>query len=154
MKKYYIALFLMIFCQLFSKDPYIGYWEMPDKKVIIEIEKRDQEYVGYVRWLKDLKYPKGDSMEGIEQVDRNNSNPNLRNRKVIGLQVVGSLRLNRQGTALVDGWIYDSWNGKKYYGTAKVIDSDTLSLKGSLDPWGVLGYSMKVKRVQQLPKEK
>lgn len=151
MKKYSIILFLIIVSQLFSKDPYVGYWEMPDGKVIIQIEKVNKEYVGYVRWLKDLTYPEGDPMEGIEQIDRKNPNSSLRKRKVMELQVVGGLKLNKQGTSLVDGWIYDSWNGKKYYGSAKVIDDNTLSLKGSIDPWGVLGYSMKVKRVQ-LPK--
>ena len=90
-------------------------------------------------------------MEGIDQIDRKNPISSLRKRKVMDLQVVGGLKLNKQGTSLVDGWIYDSWNGKKYYGSAKVIDDNTLSLKGSIDPWGVLGYSMKVKRVQ-LPK--
>ena len=151
MKKYSIILFLVIVSQLFSKDPYVGYWEMPDGKVIIQIEKVNKEYVGYVRWLKDLTYPEGDPMEGIEQIDRKNPNSSLRKRKVMDLQVVGGLKLNKPGTSLVDGWIYDSWNGKKYYGSAKVIDDNTLSLKGSIDPWGVLGYSMKVKRVQ-LPK--
>ena len=151
MKKYSIILFLVIVSQLFSKDPYVGYWEMPDGKVIIQIEKVNKEYVGYVRWLKDLTYPEGDPMEVIEQIDRKNPNSSLRKRKVMDLQVVGVLKLNKQGTSLVDGWIYDSWNGKKYYGSAKVIDDNTLSLKGSIDPWGVLGYSMKVKRVQ-LPK--
>lgn len=151
MKKYSIILFLVIVSQLFSKDPYVGYWEMPDGKVIIQIEKVNKEYVGYVRWLKDLTYPEGDPMEGIEQIDRKNPNSSLRKRKVMDLQVVGGLKLNKQGTSLVDGWIYDSWNGKKYYGSVKVIDDNTLSLKGSIDPWGVLGYSMKVKRVQ-LPK--
>lgn len=151
MKKYSIILFLVIVSQLFSKDPYVGYWEMPDGKVIIQIEKVNKEYVGYVRWLKDLTYPEGDPMEGIEQIDRKNPNSSLRKRKVMDLQVVGGLKLNKQGTSLVDGWIYDSWNGKKYYGSAKVIDDNTLSLKGTIDPWGVLGYSMKVKRVQ-LPK--
>lgn len=148
MKKYSIILFLIIVSQLFSKDPYVGYWEMPDGKVIIQIEKVNKEYVGYVRWLKDLTYPEGDPMEGIEQIDRKNPNSSLRKRKVMDLQVVGGLKLNKQGTSLVDGWIYDSWNGKKYYGSAKVIDDNTLSLKGSIDPWGVLGYSMNVKRVQ------
>lgn len=151
MRKHLIILFLIIVSQLFSKDPYVGYWEMPDGKVIIQIEKVNKEYVGYVRWLKDLTYPAGDPMEGIEQIDRKNPNSSLRKRKVMDLQVVGGLKLNKQGTSLVDGWIYDSWNGKKYYGSAKVIDDNTLSLKGSIDPWGVLGYSMKVKRVQ-LPK--
>lgn len=153
MKKYFIILFLITVCQVFSEDPYIGYFKMPNGKFIIEIKKVDEEYVGHVKWLKDLTYPKGDPMEGIEQVDRRNPNSNLRNRKVMNLRVVGGLKLDKQGTSLVDGWIYDTWNGKKYYGSAKMIDDDSLSLRGSMDPWGVLGYSIKAQRVQ-LPKEK
>ena len=65
MKKYSIILFLVIVSQLFSKDPYVGYWEMPDGKVIIQIEKVNKEYVGYVRWLKDLTYPKGDPPDAL-----------------------------------------------------------------------------------------
>lgn len=151
MKRYFIILFLSVVCPLFSEDPYTGYWRMPDGKVIIEIKEVNQEYVGYVRWLKDLVYPENDFMKGIEQVDRKNPDLNLRNRKVMGLQVVGGLKKNKQGTSLVDGWIYDSWNGKMYHGSVKVVDRNTLSLRGSIDPWGVLGYSMEVKRVQ-LPK--
>lgn len=126
MKKYSIILFLVIVSQLFSKDPYVGYWEMPDGKVIIQIEKVNEEYVGYVRWLKDLTYPEGDPMEGIEQIDRKNPNSSLRKRKVMDLQVVGGLKLNKQGTSLVDGWIYDSWNGKSIMVQRKVIDDNTL----------------------------
>lgn len=153
MKKYFLILFLITVCRVFSKDPYIGYFQMPDGKFIIEIKKVDEEYVGHVKWLKYLTYPKRDPMEGAEQVDRKNPDSSLRNRKVMNLHVVGGLKLNKQGTSLEDGWIYDSWNGKKYYGSARVIDDNTLSLRGSVDPWGVLGYSMKVKRVE-LPKEK
>ncbi|MGL5088690.1 MAG: DUF2147 domain-containing protein, partial [Cetobacterium sp.] len=48
---------------------------------------------------------------------------------------------------LVGGWIYDSWNGKKYYGSAQLIDENTLKLRGAFDKYGIIGYSMIVKRV-------
>ncbi|MGL5125996.1 MAG: DUF2147 domain-containing protein [Fusobacteriaceae bacterium] len=146
-EKYFLILFLITASKIFAEDPYIGYFKMLDGNFIIAIEKIDQEYLGYVKWLQFPIYPKGDSMEGMEQVDRKNPDPSLRNRKVMDLQIIGGLKLNKRGTALVDGWIYDSWSGKKYYGTARVIDENTLILKGSLDRWGILGYSMKVKRV-------
>ena len=148
MKKVTLYLFFLITMISYAEDSYVGYWEMPDIKVVIQIVKINNEYVGYVRWLKNLYYPEGDSMEGVEQFDRKNSNSNLRNRKIMNLQVVGGLYLNKSKTELVDGWIYDSWNGKMYYGTVKKIDENTLNLRGSLDKWGILGYSMKVKRVK------
>lgn len=142
-------LFIFLFQFSFSSDdPYIGYWMMPNKKVVIEIEKYENEYIGHVRWLKNLKYPAGDKMEGVEQIDRNNPDINLRNRKVLGLKVVGGLRLDPSNNKLFGGWIYDSWNGREYYGSAEVIDSNTLKLKGSIDKWGLLSHSMIIKRVK------
>ncbi len=87
-------------------------------------------------------------MEGKIQVDRNNPDPNLRNRKVMGLKVVGDMRPDPKNTyKLRDGWVYDSWHGKKYYGQAVLADKNTLKLRGSLDPWGILGYSQKCSRI-------
>lgn len=151
MKK--IILILLVTYSIFcfaekNSDPYEGYWIMPDNKVVIEIEKKGEEYVGYVRWLEDRVYPTGDKMEGQEQIDRNNPDINLRQRKVMGLQVVGGLHKDKDGD-LVGGWVYDSWNGKLYHGSAKIKDPNTVSLRGAVDKWGILGYSMKIKRADK-----
>lgn len=139
---------IMIYSAEKSKDLYEGYWLMPNNKVIIEIQEKNGEYIGFVRWLKDRVYPLGDKMEGKEQVDRNNSDVRLRDRKVMNLQVVGELYRDVNNN-LNGGWIYDSWNGKLYYGSAKIIDSDTVKLRGSLDKYGIFGYSMIIKRVNK-----
>ncbi len=136
-----------------ASDPFIGYWIMPDKKVVIEIQKIDYEYIGHVRWLKNPTYPKGDRMEGIEQTDRNNPNLLLSKRKVLGLQVVGDLKLDSNTNKLIDGWIYDSWNGRIYHGSVEFINENSLKLRGSFDKWGILGYSMIVKRVKLISKQ-
>ncbi|MGL4999209.1 MAG: DUF2147 domain-containing protein [Cetobacterium sp.] len=148
MLKLLISIFLILGCRTFSvENSYEGDWIMPDKKVVIEIEKENSQYKGYVHWLKDLTYPKGDKMEGLKQIDRNNPELSLRHRKILGLQVVGNLKLSSDKNKLVGGWIYDSWNGKKYYGSAQLIDENTLKLRGAFDKYGILGYSMIVKRV-------
>lgn len=128
-------------------DDYLGYWLLPNKKVVIEIVKDENDkYVGYVRWLKESVYPIGDIMEGKEQIDRNNPDIFLRQRKVMGLQVVGDL-IKNENNQLIDGWVYDTWNGKKYYGFAKIIDHNHIKLKGSIDKWNIIGYSMIIERV-------
>ncbi|MGL6114912.1 MAG: DUF2147 domain-containing protein [Cetobacterium sp.] len=156
MKKIILLMMILIgtlsFSQENSMDPYVGYWKMPDGKAVIQIERNNNEYVGYVRWLKDEKYPIGDKMVGQEQIDRNNPDPKLRNREVMGLQVVGDLHENEENNKLIGGWIYDSWNGRKYYGTVEALNKNTLKLRGSLDKWGILGYSMDAKRVNLIKK--
>ncbi|MGX6592080.1 DUF2147 domain-containing protein [Cetobacterium ceti] len=147
MKKIILMLMILMGTLSYGKESYLGYWEMPDGKFVIQIMEKNGEYVGYVRWLEDEVYPKGDPMAGMIQIDRNNPNKALRNRKVLNLQVVGGLHFNKAHTELVGGWIYDSWHGKKYYGSAKLLNDNTLKLRGSLDKWGILGYSMEAKRV-------
>lgn len=153
MKKIILGFMLLMTSLIFAQDGYIGYWMMPKGKFIINIEKiKDNEYIGHVVWLKDLYYPKGDKMEGVEQYDRNNPDKSLRveSRKVMGLLVVGELF--EKDNKLQGGWIYDSWNGKMYHGSAKLLDENTLKLRGSFDRWGILGLSQKAKRVENLEK--
>lgn len=153
MKKLILGFMFLMASLIFAQDGYIGYWMMPEEKFIIHIEKlENNEYIGHVAWLKYPYYPKGDKMEGIEQYDRNNPDKTMRvqSRKVMGLEVVGELF--EDGNKLKGGWIYDSWNGKMYHGSAKLLDKNTLKLRGSFDKWGILGLSQKAKRVVDLKK--
>lgn len=149
MKKIILLMFLITVMSFANQKGYEGYWIMPDGKFIIKIDKQvSGEYVGKVAWLKMKHYPKGDKEEGIEQHDRNNKNPDLRDRKVLGLQVVGEL-YEKDGN-LKGGYVYDSWNGKMYYGSAKLDGDNTLLLRGSFDKKGILGLTQKAKRVTDL----
>ena len=148
-----IGLLFLLGTISFAKSSYEGYWMMPKGKFIIKIDKKaSEEYVGHVVWLKDVVYPKGDKMEGIEQYDRNNPNKELRvkSRKVMGLEIVGEL-YEKHGK-LKGGWVYDSWHGKLYHGSAKLVDNDTLKLRGSIDKMGIIGVSQRAKRVENLEK--
>jgi len=152
MKKLLLILILSLTTMTFSsegvssEDKFLGYWIMKDGNFILKIEKNDNnEFVGHTVWLKNETFPEGDKDVGKIQSDRNNPVPTLRDRPVLGLQIVGKLKLD--GEKLTDGWVYDSWNGKMYHGSAKVSDENTLKLKGSLDSYGILGYTMKAFRV-------
>lgn len=149
MKKIILLMFIITIMSFANQKGYEGYWMMPDGKFIIKIDKQSSgEYIGKVAWLKMKYYGKGDKEEGIEQHDRNNKNADLRNRKVLGLQVVGEL-YEKNGN-LKGGYVYDSWNGKMYYGSAKMDDENTLLLRGSFDKKGIFGLTQKAKRVTDL----
>lgn len=149
LKKILLLMVIITTMSFANQKGFEGFWIMPDGKFIIKIEKKSSgEYIGNVVWLKMKYYPKGDKEEGVEQYDRNNKNSDLRNRKVLGLQVVGEL-YEKDGK-LKGGYVYDSWNGKMYYGSAKLDDENTLLLRGSFDKKGILGITQKAKRVTNL----
>lgn len=153
MIKKLLIIFFLGFSTLLCNSRFEGYWMIPSGKTIIKIEKKDEKYIGFVVWLKDFKYPEGDKMYGLEQIDRNNPEPKLRNRKVLGLQVVGDMVLDKDNKNILQGgWVYDSWNGKYYYGEVKLISPNIISLKGSIDKWGILGFSQKCQRVTNIDK--
>lgn len=129
-----------------SVDKFQGYWKMEDGNFILKIEKENDIYNGYTVWLKNPTFPKGDIDEGKIQVDRNNDDPSLRDRPVLGIEIIGGFKLD--GDRLKDGWIYDSWHGNTYYGSTHLEDKDTLKLKGTLDKFGILGQTMKTYRVK------
>lgn len=129
-----------------SVDPFEGYWKTKDGNFILKIERNSgNTYNGRTVWLKNPNFPEGDRDEGKVQTDRNNPDPNLRDRRVLGLQIVGGLKL--EDNKLKGGWVYDSWHGKKYYGSARVENDNLLKLRGSMDKLGILGYTMKAYRV-------
>jgi uncharacterized protein (DUF2147 family) len=147
MKKIIVVLMLLLASMLLLADEFFeGYWIMNKGNVIIRMEKNNQDlYEGTVAWLKDPVYPEGDKDAGKVQVDRNNPDKSLRNRQVMGLKIAGGLK--HEDNRLTGGWVYDSYNGKEYYGKAKIIDDNTLSLRGSIDPFGWIGRSMKAYRI-------
>ncbi len=147
-----LLIFIILSINIMGKS-FEGYWLIPSGKTIILITQENREFSGHVVWLKDTLYPAGDPMEGKIQIDRKNPDPLLRDRKVMGLKVVGDMHTDpKNSNVLKGGWVYDSWNGKKYYGKAELSEKNLLRLRGSLDPWGILGYSQKCSRVTDLEK--
>jgi len=71
-------------------DKIVGLWNTPRNDCKIEIFKRGIKYCGRIAWLKEPLYraDEGGSMAGRPVVDRENPNPNLRSRMLIGLQLI------------------------------------------------------------------
>ncbi len=150
MKKQSIFFLLFIFFTQMtfslSNDDFIGYWKIPSGKSIIKIVKENNEFVGYVVWLKEPFYRKGDKEAGKEKHDRNNPDEHFRDRKVIGIKVAGDL-VHDTNTKLKNGWVYDPFNGKKYVGTAEIINKNTVRLRGSIDKKSIIGYTQECKKI-------
>ena len=107
-----------------------GRWRVEKKDAIILIEPKGGHLAGHVVWAKDR-----DGIRGEERLDFKNPRPELRARKVLGLEVLSALPLEPDD----EGWhgrgrIYNPKTGKTYPVKVKLAGPDRLRLKvgGSL----------------------
>ena len=116
-------------------DAIIGLWNTAENDARIEIYQCGTEYCGRISYLEEPNYPPDDKegMAGLPMVDRNNPNPELRNRPLIGLRFMAGFRY--LGTNTWDGGqIYNAENGKMYKAKISLADNNRLMLRGF---WGI-----------------
>lgn len=115
-------------------DAIVGTWATEDRDgnrdSVVEISKLGQHYVGTVVWVKYDVYPENDpkGWVGKPVVDRENPDPALRTRPILGIQLVNGLRF--EDGEWVGGEIYAPRQGETYTAKAWLEDADTLKIRG------------------------
>ena len=118
----------------FEADAILGTWstEDPDgnRDSIVEIARQDNQFVGRVVWVKYAVYPPDDSKgwAGRPVVDRENPDPALRQRSILGIEMLRGLRFD--DGEWVGGEIYAPRQGDTYRAKAWLEGSDTLKIRG------------------------
>ena len=131
---------LMPFMAAFAQDV-VGKWKLDDGSAIVEVYKNGDVYNGKIVWLEDPT-----EADGTPAKDLNNPDKNLRNRELIGLNMLSGLKATGKNE-YSGGSIYDPGNGKTYNCSMKV-EGDILRVRGSLDKKGLLGRTMDWFRVK------
>lgn len=109
----------------------LGDWMTEDKDAVIRIERYRGAYRGTIIWIDEPNYPEGDEEAGKPKHDRNNKDPELRNRPIIGLPILnGFEKFNKRKGEFTRGTVYDPNNGKTYKGYIRFDGPDRLKLKG------------------------
>jgi len=122
----FIALLVVFFAvNAFGEesDAILGNWYNEEKTSAIEIFRCTDSYCGRIVWLKNPL-----SAEGKEKVDSKNPDENLRNRKLMGIQILSGFRYAGDGT-WKGGEIYDPKNGKTYSCKMR-LDGENLKIRG------------------------
>jgi uncharacterized protein (DUF2147 family) len=131
----FFSLFAMTqYAQAQSADDIVGPWFNTEKTAKIEIQKEGQVYVGKIIWLKNP------TPDGVPATDKNNSDPRLRSRPLIGLNLLKGLKYEKG--VWKDGDIYDPNSGKTYSCELKLLSAEVLQVKG------FLGFSFVGKTVE------
>ena len=101
-------------------DEILGEWWTENNEGRIRIT-RDKE--GYYRGTTSCC-----ARDGKPTLDVNNPKPELRNRSTLGIVIIWKLKY--EDGEYVDGYVYNPRDGKTYRMEMKVIDSDTLKIRG------------------------
>jgi uncharacterized protein (DUF2147 family) len=105
----------------------LGTWFNTEKSAKIEIIKNGTEFLGKIIWIE----PDGKDLKTI--LDKENSDPNLRKRPIMGLTILHGLKF--KNGIWEGGKIYDPESGKTYSCELK------LKGKGILEVKGYMGFS-------------
>lgn len=103
-----------------------GVWLDDTGKGAIEIKACGQSMCGYIVWLKDAN-----GRDGRPLRDRLNPKASRRNQAICGLQVIGRLKQQQDGS-WDKGWIYDPKQGKSFDVEIRRVSANGLQVKGYL----------------------
>ena len=106
-------------------DKILGVWWNDEKTTKIEVEKKDGKYIGTIVYMIPEKYENGEPPK-----DDENPDPALRDRSVVGLQILKDFEYNQKKKEWKNGTIYDPKSGNTYDCYAWLEDDDLLKLKG------------------------
>jgi uncharacterized protein (DUF2147 family) len=107
-----------------AADP-LGTWRTEESKATVRIAACGPALCGTIILLKEANDPD----TGKPKTDKNNADAGLRNRPMIGVQIV--LGMKPSGTANKwSGQVYNAEDGKTYSGSLTLQDANTIKLEG------------------------
>jgi uncharacterized protein (DUF2147 family) len=109
-----------------AADP-MGTWHTEEGKATVRIAACGPALCGTIISLKETNDPD----TGKPKTDKNNADASLRNRPMIGVQIV--LAMKPSGTANKwSGQVYNAEDGKTYSGSLTLQDANTIKLEGCI----------------------
>ncbi len=105
----------------------IGVWMPSEGTAYVKIfkEKGKEKYHGKIVWLKEPNDEEGNPKTDPE-----------------GKPILNMLNLKNfvfEDDEWVDGTIYDPKSGNTYYSTIEMVNKNKLEVRGSVDPFGIVG---------------
>ncbi|MGM0619705.1 MAG: DUF2147 domain-containing protein [Bacteroidota bacterium] len=113
-----------------------GVWWNEEKTSKIEIEKKDGKYIGTIVYIIPENYENGEPPKDDENPDES-----LRNRSLLGLQILSGFEYDAKEEEWKNGEIYDPKSGNTYDCYAWLESDDLLKLKGFVGGIRWLGRS-------------
>jgi uncharacterized protein (DUF2147 family) len=109
-----------------ASDCICGKWESTEKNLIVLVYKEHNSFMAKIIWFKPSEHHK--KME--EWTDIRNPDEKLRERKILGMDVLEQLRYDPDSNSWEDGMIYDAKNGRHWNASGYINKEGLLKVKG------------------------
>ena len=134
-----------------GSDAVVGTWYVESDKgdVHITITGTGGEYRGAITWMEEPEYPADHPRAGQPKTDTENPEEELRDRPILGLELMYGFRWDEADREWKDGRIYAADSGKTYRCKLKLEEDGRLKVRGYVKVGFVkLGRSMHWTRVE------
>jgi uncharacterized protein (DUF2147 family) len=108
-----------------NPDAIVGVWKTGEGNAMVKIYKNGEKYQGKVVWLKEPIDPE----TGKPKLDKNQTDETAKKRPVLGLINIWGF-VPKANNIWDEGNIYDPKNGNTYSSTMKLINANTLEVRG------------------------
>lgn len=105
----------------------VGIWLSDDKESKLEVFQCEEKLCGKIIWLKNNKREDGSPL-----LDANNEDESLRNRPILGLEILQGLE-KQSAKKWDDGKVYDPESGKTYRAKIALKSSEKMKLSGCIN---------------------
>lgn len=123
-----------------QQDDVLGYWYTEENKAIVEVYACENAYCGKIIWIGKK------SEDGSPLKDINNPDPKLRERTIVGTNILQNLEYSGEGE-YEDGEIYDPESGKTYSCLMRLESNDQLEVRGFVG-FSLMGRSTRWSRTE------
>lgn len=110
-----------------TKDDVLGRWISTDKSVAVNVYREGNIFKAKVIWF-DERLGSGTPMN--TRIDSHNPNSKMRNRKVIGMDILENLNYNPANLRWENGKIYDASSGRTWDTFAEIQKDGKLFVRG------------------------
>lgn len=121
-----------------------GKWQSEKKNCIVQVYRDNDDFKAKLVWFDDSDDP---SKRMEDRVDYKNPDKTLRNRKLIGMNVLEQLEYSPKSESWENGMIYDAQSGKKWNSSAYLAPDGSLKVNGYWH-FKFIGRTMTFHRVQ------
>lgn len=124
-----------------NRDRICGKWMSSEENLTVEVYRAGDQFKARIVWFKD-----DPSLPMEEWRDKNNPNPALRSRRILGMDVLSALKYDADDRAWEDGLVYDAKHGKDWNASAYIDDHGLLRVRGYWH-FKIFGKTMTFKRI-------